>query len=384
MSPARMRVVVAGGGPAAIEALLALRELAGDRVELALVAPGSELVVRAYEVLAPFHEGREHRYPLDRIASDLAVRVVRDELAAVRPESRTVSLRSGAELSYDALIVAVGARHVDTIAGAIPFRGARDARHLRSLLTEARAGRHPSVAFVVPSGLTWPLPLYELAMTTSAWLAERGVDGVPLTVVTPERAPMALFGPHVSDEVSKLLDAHGVRFLSEHAVRVNDDRLLLSDGRELDAEVAVALMRLEGPTIPGLPSDDMGFVPVDEFGRVEGTERTFAAGDATTFPIKQGGLATQQADTIARLLAAEPDERQQPEPFRGVLRAVLFAGRETRYLHAELGDNLVQSSSVSSTAPWSTSGKLIGEYLAPYLDGLDSVRGASGAGIGIP
>ena len=47
----------------------------------------------------------------------------------------------------------------------------------------------------------------------------------------------------------------------------------------------------------------------------------FAAGDATDQPVKQGGLATQQADAAAELIAAEAGARVTPQPFRRVLRA---------------------------------------------------------------
>jgi sulfide:quinone oxidoreductase len=367
-------VLVAGGGPAAIESLLALRELAGAEVALELLAPDPLLVVKAYEVLSPFHEGTEHRYPIARIAADLDVPVVRDGLAAVDAEARTVTLRSGADRGYGTLIVAVGARGVGTIAGAVPFRGAQDAAKLRSLLIESHSGRHGSVAFVVPSGHTWPLPLYELALHTSTWLEERSISGVPLSVVSTESAPLASFGASVSDEVATLLERADIEFVSAHAIRHEPGRLLLAGGGGLDADLAIAIVRLEGPRIRGLPSDDDGFVPVDDLGRVAGVEGVFAAGDATSFPLKQGGLATQQADAIAQHIASELGAAAPPaSAFRPVLRAVLFGGREKRYFQAELGEALHESSVASEDPLWPESSKLVGRYLAPYLDSLDEV-----------
>jgi sulfide:quinone oxidoreductase len=384
MPPSASPVVVAGGGPAAIEAMLALRALAGDRVRLELIAPDPDLVVRAYEVLAPFHQGHEHRYSISRIVADLDAALVRDALAAVDPQERTVVLSSGAERPYEALVVAVGARHIDTVKGAVPFRGARDATRVRALLLESHSGHHRSVAFVVPGGRTWPLPVYELALHTSAWLAERGVGGVPLKLVSPEPEPLVAFGSRASGAVAALLDAHGVEFISAHAVRQEGDRLLLADGRELDVEITIAVARLRGPAITGLPADEEGFVQVDGHGRAEGVERVFAAGDATTFPLKQGGLATQQADVIAELLAAEMGAPVQPGPPAPVLRAVLFAGRERRYLRAELGERLQETSTASPEPLWPESTKILGRHLSPYLDRLDQSGLAGGARRGAP
>jgi len=369
--PAPARVVIAGGGPAAIECALALRELAGSRVQIELVAPEPELVVRAYDVTAPFHEGHEHRYALARIAADCELHLVRDRLAAVDPRARTVSLPLGGQRSYDVLVIAVGARHAEPLAGAIPFRGAEDANKVKALLAESHSGRRLRIAFVIPGGHTWALPVYELALHTSVWLAERGVHGVPLALISPEREPLGAFGPRVSREVASLLEANGVQFISGHAIRLDKGRLLLTGGRELDVDVAVALTRLRGPAIPGLPTDEEGFVPVDELGRVEGCEHVFAAGDATTFPIKQGGLATQQADAIAESVAAALGAPVAEPRFQPVLRAVLYGGRDRRHLYAELGENLSESSQASRTPLWSEESKVVGRYLAPYLDRLD-------------
>ena len=374
MSSSAPLILVAGGGPAAIETLLAVRALAGERARLELIAPERELVVRAYDVLAPFREGHEYRYPLAPITADLDVVLRRDALTAVDPERHSAALASGADRRYDALVLAVGARHVDAVAGAMPFRGAKDATGLKTLLAESRSGRHRSVAFVVPGGRTWPLPMYELALHTSAWLAERGVGGVPLMLVTPEREPLAAFGSGASQEVAALLNSHGVEFISAHPVRLDQGRLLLTGAGELKVDLAVALPRLSGPWIPGLPGDREGFVAVDELGRVPGVPDLFAAGDATTFPVKQGGLATQQADAIAQQLASELGAPVESASLRPVLRAVLFAGRERRYLHAELGDQLQQTSIASPTPLWPEPGKLVGRYLAPYLEALDEKR----------
>src|SRR3954465_13413638 len=63
-----VRVLIAGGGIAALEALTALRALAGPRVELMLVAPEEEFVYRPVAVDEPYAVGRSRRIRLDRAA----------------------------------------------------------------------------------------------------------------------------------------------------------------------------------------------------------------------------------------------------------------------------------------------------------------------------
>ena len=62
---------------------------------------------------------------------------------------------------------------------------------------------------------------------------------------------------------------------------------------------------------------------MDEHGRVSGIEDVYAAGDATTFPIKQGGLAAQQAVAAAEAIVARHGTDLDPQPFRPVLRGML-------------------------------------------------------------
>ena len=57
----------------------------------------------------------------------------------------------------------------------------------------------------------------------------------------------------------------------------------------------------------------------------------YAAGDAVDFPVKQGGLAAQQADTVAEHVAASYGASVEPSPFRPALRGMLFTGGEPLY-----------------------------------------------------
>jgi hypothetical protein len=53
-----VRVLIAGGGVAGLEALLALRALAGDLVDLELLAPEPAFWYRPLAVAEPFDAGR--------------------------------------------------------------------------------------------------------------------------------------------------------------------------------------------------------------------------------------------------------------------------------------------------------------------------------------
>ena len=76
-------VLIAGGGPAAIEAALALHRLAGEKIVTTLLAPESDLTYRPLSVLSPFAAGDATRYPLERMATDIGFTHVRGRLASV-------------------------------------------------------------------------------------------------------------------------------------------------------------------------------------------------------------------------------------------------------------------------------------------------------------
>src|SRR5919204_4490315 len=118
-----LRVVVAGGGPAAIEALLALHALAEERVELELLAPSPDFVYRPLAVAEAFGAEAPHRFSLAHIAQDCGGRHRLGALAGVDTGRRRALLSDGSELPYDALVVAIGAAGRPALGGALTFGG---------------------------------------------------------------------------------------------------------------------------------------------------------------------------------------------------------------------------------------------------------------------
>jgi sulfide:quinone oxidoreductase len=359
----RKKVLIAGAGVAGLEAALALRELADDRVSVELVSPDSDFVYRPLSVAAAFHAGEAHRFPLVRLAEEAGADLTKAALRSVDLGSKVVQTSNG-ELAYDVLLLALGARPVAGVEGAITFRGPGDEETLGDVLRDAREGRIRELAFTMPAGISWPLPMYELALLTTVHLADAGAD-VRLEIVTPEQRPLQLFGAQASDVVAGLLDEHGIRVWADKVPLAAENGVLRFVGSgQVEADRVVALPLIEGPRIPGVPHDTNGFVPSDEHGRVRGVEHVFAAGDLTDFPVKQGGLAAQQADAAAEAIAAEAGADVVPRPFAPVLRGLMLTGLTPRFMQTELG----RLESVVDTEPlWWPPGKIAGRYLGPFL-----------------
>jgi sulfide:quinone oxidoreductase len=129
----------------------------------------------------------------------------------------------------------------------------------------------------------------------------------------------------------------------------------------------VALPRLEGLAPAGIRRDDAGFVPTDEHGQVEGVSDVYAAGDVTTFPVKQGGVAAAQADVVAEAIAARVGAPVTPSPFRPVLRGMLIGGDGDLYLAAHITRGPAIDSPAGAEPQWWPPPKISARYLAPYL-----------------
>jgi sulfide:quinone oxidoreductase len=358
------RVLVAGAGVAGLETALALRALAGDRVSVEVISPEPLFAYRPAAVAEPFGKGAVRRFPLERLVAAAGARFRHDLLVEVDDEQKSVRLNSGDSLEYGMLVVAAGARPVEAVPGALTFRGAEDGTALSQLLERTLAGELRRFVFVVPTGVSWTLPLYELALLTSEFLVDHLTRGVELVLVTAEKRPLEIFGEAASEAITRLLTMRGIRLeTGRHAHDFQDGKLRLADGAEIAADAAVAAPRLRGRVIEGLPQDDWGFIPTDEFGRVNGLSDVYAAGDLTQTPIKQGGVAAQQADAVAGAIAAELGAPVQPAPARPVLRGLLLTGSVPKFIRSEPG----AASEVTSQPLWWPPAKLVGRYLSPFL-----------------
>jgi len=374
-----LHVVVAGGGIAGVEALLALRALTGHALSLTLVSPAEQLHYRPFAVLEPFSAGATRHYALDEICDDLHVTRRSDALAAVDDDAREIVTEGGERIAYDALVLAPGAHAGVGLPHAHTFFAEADPASLHWVVQELQRGTVRRVAFIVPPGRTWPLPIYELALMAAERVRATGVDDVELTLVTPEDVPLALFRGDGSTAVAERLTAAGIHFVGDTYAHDYDGRTVaLTPGeRTLEAERVVALPVLTGPSLGGVPNDPDGFIHVDERGRVAGLTDVYAIGDATTFAIKQGGLATQQADAVATLIARAAGA-PVPEPTaRPLLRAVLFTGEGPLYLRATITGGESDVSCASRHCPWWPPHKVAARYLAPYLADRDEGRRAT-------
>ncbi len=362
------RIVIVGGGVAGGEALLALAALARARLDMTLVSRVADFHYRPLDIDEPFGLGRARRYALDDLARAAGARFVCDTLVRVDTDGRRVLLGGGTELPYDALLMATGGAAHPPFEYGVMFDRLLDPEDFDEVLADNRAGFAPSMAIIVPPRVSWTLPAYELALRTAAWMRQSGEPDV--TLVTPEPEPLGIFGPEAAAEVARVLEEGGVRLCAGATAQPmsNTSYTMAPSGMWGEADRIVALPQLSGTRIPGMPHDEAGWIPSDQHGRVPGFQGLYAAGDGTSFWIKQGGIAAQQADAAAQHIAATlAGSEHPPELFRPVLRGLLRTRDGARYMRADLGGG--EPPAISTEPLWWPPGKIASRWLAAHLAG---------------
>jgi sulfide:quinone oxidoreductase len=375
----RFEVLIAGGGVAGLEAAFALRALAGDRVALSILAPTDEFVYRPMSIAEPFSSGWAEHYPLVTLAAAAGATLIRDTLIEVGPKRQTVFTAGGRELAYDALLLCPGTTVQTRFEHATTLDDAHMDDLLHGLVQDIEGGYCHSLAVVVPAPIPWPLPAYELALMA----AERAFDmqtDLSVTLLTPEPTPLAIFGADVSAELARLLADRGVDVVTSAYCEIPEAKTIrIHPGtRSLEVDRIVALPELCGPSVVGVPSDAGGFIVVDAYAAVTGANRVWAAGDATDFPIKHGGVSAQMADTAAHSIAASAGAAVPSQRFEPVLEGVLLTGASPRYMRGRPAGADGAPSEFRKLAPGDRPPKIAARYLAPQLAAMAPVTARSG------
>jgi sulfide:quinone oxidoreductase len=363
------KVLIAGGGVTGLEALLALRDLAPDRVTVTLVAPRPDFIYKPLTVQEPFGAEAAARFELAPLVTEAGGTFLQRGLSSIDAKQRHALLDDDTEFDFDAAIVCVGAKPRVAFGHAATLRTSGDPIDIDALLRQAAEHESKRIAFVLPPTGSWPLPVYELALMAQQRARSLSID-VFLTIVTPEPEPLFVFGRPASDAIASMLSSRGIEIRT--GVRAAEDAagsLVLEPGHEqLPTGAIVALPELHGPAVPGLPADEGGFIPIDEHARVPGTTGVYAAGDGTNFPVKHGGLGAQQADAAAEQIAADAGASIEPQPFHPVIRGKLITGDETLSLQTDIGGGGGEGAT-SLDSLWWPPQKIAGKYLSAMLAG---------------
>src|SRR4051794_3146452 len=116
-------VLIAGGGPAALEAALRLHRVGAGHVTTTVLAPEAQFTFRPLSVLDPFAAGGATAYALEKIAADAGFAHRRGALASVDAAGHVARTAQGEDIPYDVLLIAAGAAQERPFEAATAFTG---------------------------------------------------------------------------------------------------------------------------------------------------------------------------------------------------------------------------------------------------------------------
>lgn len=346
--PTGAHVLIAGSGVAALETAFALRALAGELVYLEILAPEPKFFYRPQAVFEPFGGGRVDAFDVGELAEALSAQFTPGALASVVPSAHVARTTQGLTIPYDMLVIASGVSPAPVLRDALTFRGPADAERVTAIAQSATRGDTADLTLAIPTQLTWPLPLYELA------LGLRAVTDASITLATVEPLPGAVLGSAGSAYLAARLASRRIKVVTE------------VEFARFQRGVTISAPVLRAGRLFGVPSDDGGFIPIDPFGAVVGAPAVYAAGDVTDAGVKHGSLAAGQADTVAETIAAASGADLRPTPFKRVLSARIACGNDSFYVRRDL-DDPDDEGLVSLEPLWSPPAKIFARHLAPAL-----------------
>jgi sulfide:quinone oxidoreductase len=348
--------------------------------------------------VAEFATHPEHQLSLRDVAASTEARLIADRVVLVDEERRRVLTGDGDWIEFDHLLLAVGARELETPTGWVRWPSGGDPAVLQALIAAMSEGSR-RIAVLVPAGSVWPLAGFELSLILAEAARAGGIEATVRLISELER-PLEWLGPTVEEIVDSELRGAGVEVLGgvrarpavEGQGREGADwfsavlRRLLSrrtapaadrpasfelrlDGGSIAFDRVISLPASIGPDLGGVPADGRGFVPVDAHCRVAGSDRVWAAGDCTSLPLKHSTLAVSQGDTAADAVAAAIGAPLTPAPFDAVLSGIVVSGAAGRW-RAE-SRWLPPGLEPATHCIWWPPGKVLGGRLARYVAARD-------------
>jgi sulfide:quinone oxidoreductase len=247
------------------------------------------------------------------------------EIEHVDVATQQVRLDDGKTLSYDALVVATGARLLPEETEGLLGAGWGDTVHTFYDLPGAMALRHALDRFaggrlvvdIVDMPIKCPVAPIEFTFLADDFLRRRGLrEKTRLTLVTPLDG--CFTKPVASKHLTYLLEEKGIELEVEFAAGEVDGknrRLVSYDGREIPFDLLVAVPLHGGQAYversEGL-GDALGFVPTDPATlRAHAAENVFAIGDATDLRASKAGSVAHfegevLSENVASFLRGEP------------------------------------------------------------------------------
>lgn len=286
-------------------------EIAEKEVSITIISEKDYHVYQPGYLYIPFHlkQPEDLIRPIEQVI-DSKITLIIDKATEINDADKSVTLKKGATLSYDYLIIATGS-HPQSIE--IP--GLDEAGHIfykmdRALQLREAMDRFEGGKVVVAVGLPHKCPVapLEFTMMFEDWARQKGIrEKTKITYAYP------LAGPYGTASVAELaVKEFGERdiaietfFMIDH-VDAKKKEIVSMDGTRLPFDLLVVIPPHKGSELvreAGL-GDSGGWLPVDRHKlNLDNKEDIFVVGDATNLPIsKAGSTAHFESEILAENL----------------------------------------------------------------------------------
>ena len=317
----RQTILILGGGVGGIAAANALRRRLGTEHRVVVVDKRAEYVFTPslLWVMVGWRRPEQITKSLHRLVRP-GVEVMVAEAQEIDLDSRKVKT-GGSDLSYDYLVVAVGAELApDAVPGfsktAITPYDLEGATRLWSALQRFEGGRVAVAVSAMP--YKCPAAPYETALLLDDYLRKRGIrEKCEVEVFTLETLPMGVAGPAMGRAVVDMLEAKGIRFNPELDLTEIDTtrkELVFSNREPAPFDLLAGVPPHRPPRVvrESPLANEAGWVPVDKGALQTSYDSVYAIGDVTAVTLangkalpKAGVFADGQAQVVARRISEE-------------------------------------------------------------------------------
>jgi sulfide:quinone oxidoreductase len=319
------RILVLGAGFGGLELSTMLSEAFGDDIDVALIDK-SDAFVFGYSKLDVMF-GHTTPEAVRLAYSDIAkpgVRVLRETITAIDPETREVTTDAGVH-EADVLVVALGADYdMDATPGLAEggneFYSEAGAERLAGIIPTFSEGH--AVVGVCGAPYKCPPAPSECALLLDDALSARGVrDGCQISFVIPFGRPVPP-SPDTSAALEAEFTKRGITLIPGRRIASLDPArniAELDDGTELPFDLFLGVPKHRAPDAviaSGMTED--GYVPVDSATLRTRFPGVYAVGDVATVGVPKAGVfAEGAARIVARHLIAELGDGERPGAFDG-------------------------------------------------------------------
>jgi sulfide:quinone oxidoreductase len=335
-------VVVLGGGVGGVAVANLLRDKLGAKAEITVIDR------KRFFEFPPSYPwvmlGQRKPQAVQRALAPLkrkGIGVIGGEVSDIRLADRSISV-NGSDLSYDDLIIAVGAEYApERIPGFSPT-----SHHIYDLesavrLRQALAWFKGGVIAIGVSSLPFKCPAapYETALLVDHYFKARGLgDQVRIRFFTPEGLPLPSAGPEIGTGTLALLESRGIdATFKVKLADVKPGEATFDDGSRLSFDLLIAVPPHVAPLVvqqAGL-TDETGWIPVEPTTMRTTHANVYALGDVTSVATpsgfvpylpKAGVFAHRQAEVVANNIAVEIKGRGRRKAWDGSEACFLMTG----------------------------------------------------------